>query len=68
VFYFVVDEIDSSQALNRFLHEILTAGGRARMRITAYAIGTKTGQVDKEIRATYEHTKLAEDLALTPAA
>jgi len=67
VFYFVIDEIDSTR-LNRFLAEILAAGGPVRGRIAAYAIGTKSSdQLDSEVRSAYTKAKLAEDLALTPA-
>jgi hypothetical protein len=68
MFYFVIDEIDSSAILNRFLMEILAAGGPARMRITAYAIGTRRAAVGSKVLASYEKAKLDEDLALTPAA
>jgi hypothetical protein len=39
MFYFVIDEIDSARVLNRFLREILAAGGPSRKCITAYATG-----------------------------
>jgi hypothetical protein len=68
MFYFVIDEIDSAPILNRFLMEILAAGGPARMRITAYAIGTKRAELGSEVLASYERAKLNEDLAQTPAA
>jgi ligand-binding sensor domain-containing protein len=69
VFYFVIDEMDSSQALNRFLVEMLAAGGHARMRIAAYAIGTKKlVEPSSDVRQAYANAKLKEDLALTPAA
>jgi ligand-binding sensor domain-containing protein len=68
MFYFVIDEIDSSPALNHFLRELLPMGGPARKRITSYAIGTRRVELDKDILATYEKAKLDEDLALTPAA
>jgi hypothetical protein len=69
VFYFVVDELDSPEVLNRFLMDILAAGGTTRMRIAAYAIGTKNpADLSGDARATYGKAKLAEDLALTPAA
>jgi hypothetical protein len=68
VFYFVIDEIDSTRLLNRFLAETLAAGGPVRGRIAAYAIGTKSpDQPDSEVRSAYAKAKLAEDLALTPA-
>ena len=68
VFYFVVDEIGSTELLNRFLAEILATGGPVRARIAGYAIGTKTSeQTDSEVRLAYAKAKLAEDLALTPA-
>jgi hypothetical protein len=38
MFYFVIDEIDSAPVLNRFLREILAAGGPSRKCITAYAL------------------------------
>jgi len=68
MFYFVIDETVSSALLNRFLKEILAAGGLARERIAAYAIGTKGAQVATDVRVAYEKAKLGEDLALTPAA
>jgi hypothetical protein len=69
VFYFVIDEIGSTQLLNRFLAEILAAGGPVRAHIAGYAIGTKTSeQTDSEVRSAYAKAKLAEDLALSPAA
>jgi len=69
VFYFVIDEIDSTELLNRFLEETLDAGGPVRVRIAAYAIGTKPSeQTDLAVRSAYAKAKLAEDLALTPAA
>jgi hypothetical protein len=58
MFYFMIDEIDSSALLNRFLKEILAAYGPTRERITAYAIGTKGAQVATEVRAAYEKAKL----------
>jgi hypothetical protein len=68
IFYFVIDEIDSTRLLNRFLEGILTAGGPLRVRIAAYAIGTKTlQQPDTAVRSAYARAKLSEDLALTPA-
>ena len=33
MFYFVIDEIDSSPALNHFLREILSIGGPARSEL-----------------------------------
>jgi hypothetical protein len=68
MFYFVIDEIDSVPVLSRFLQEILAAGGHVRMRITAYAIGTKRAELGSEVRVAYEKAKLHEDLAHTPAA
>jgi hypothetical protein len=68
MFYFVIDEIDSSPVLNHFLRELLSIGGPARKRITSYAIGTRREELDKDILATYDKAKLDEDLALTPAA
>jgi len=68
MFYFVVDEIDSAPVLNRFLRELLAAGGPCRMRITAYAIGTRRAELGREVLLAYEKAKLDEDLALTPAA
>jgi hypothetical protein len=68
MFYFVVDEIDSSSILNRFLLEILAVRGRARMRIAAYAIGTKEGELGSQVRKAYDKANLDEDLAYTPAA
>jgi hypothetical protein len=68
MFYFVIDEIDSSPVLNRFLQEILAAGGPSRMRITAYAIGTTRAELGSEVLASYGRAKLNEDLAQTPAA
>jgi hypothetical protein len=69
VFYFVIDEIDSTQVLNRFLAEILAAGGPVRVRIAAYAIGRKTSPIANDaVRSAYAAAKLAEDLALAPAA
>jgi hypothetical protein len=69
VFYFVIDEIDSQDALNNFLLQILKAGGSARILIAAYAIGTKPeNMVSEEAQRAYENTKLNEDLAHTPAA
>jgi hypothetical protein len=68
MFYFVIDETDSAPVLNRFLQEILAAGGPARMRITAYAIGTRRSEVGSTVLMAYEKVKLDEDLALTPAA
>ena len=66
---FLVDELSSTPVMNRFLQEILTAGGRVRVRIAAYAIGTKPAdQLGGEVRRAYERAKLDEDLALTPAA
>jgi ligand-binding sensor domain-containing protein len=67
VFYFAVDEIDALQ-LNRFLSEILSAGGSVRMRIAAYAIGTKKlAEPSGDLRQAYADAKLKEDLAMTPA-
>jgi hypothetical protein len=37
-------EIGSTQLLNRFLAEILAAGGPVRARIAGYAIGTKASE------------------------
>jgi len=68
MFYFVVDELNSSLVLNRFLLDILAVGGRARMRINAYAIGTKQTELGGMVRMAYDKAKLYEDLALTPAA
>jgi hypothetical protein len=69
VFYFVIDEIDSPFILNRFLGEMLDASGRARVRIAAYAIGTKPAEfLTEDLRRRYDTAKLTEDLLLTPAA
>jgi ligand-binding sensor domain-containing protein len=68
MFYFIIDEIDSSLVLNRFLQEILAIGGSVRLRITAYAIGTKREKPSSQVLASYDRAKLDEDLALTPAA
>jgi hypothetical protein len=69
VFYFVIDEIDSQDAMNNFLLHLLNEGGSARILIAAYAIGTKPENLlSEEARRTYEDTKLKEDLAHTPAA
>lgn len=68
MFYFVIDEIDPSPVPDRFLQEVLATGGHARMRITAYAIGTKRAELGSEVLASYERAKLNEDLAQTPAA
>jgi hypothetical protein len=39
------------------------------MRIAAYAIGTKdSAELSNDAKVTYGKAKLAEDLALTPAA
>jgi len=67
VFYFVIDEIDSPSVLNRFLQEISAAGGSSRMRLVAYAIGTKRADVERDVLTAYERAKLKEDLAQTPA-
>jgi len=68
IFYFVIDEIDSTRLLNQFLAEILAAGGPMRVRIAAYAIGTHSSeQIDTALRTVYATAKLSEDLALTPA-
>jgi hypothetical protein len=55
-------------ALNRFLREILAAGGPTRERITAYANKTRGAEVESEVLESYKKAKLDEDLALTPAA
>jgi hypothetical protein len=69
VFYFVIDEIDSTLILNRFLAEILTADGPARRLIAAYGIGRKTPPIANEkVRSAYNDANLAKDLAQTPAA
>jgi ligand-binding sensor domain-containing protein len=68
VFYFAIDEIDSNQLLNRFLREILAAGGSARERITAYASKIKEAEVENEVLEFYRKSKLNQDLQLTPAA
>lgn len=69
VFYFALDEMETSQLLNRFLMDILSAGGPVRMRIAAYAIGTKNlAEPSGNLRQAYASAKLKEDLALTPAA
>jgi hypothetical protein len=65
-FYFVIDEI-SPRLLNRLLSEILTAGGSIRLRVAAYALGTKSSVPDEAVRSAYAQAKLADDLALTPA-
>jgi hypothetical protein len=52
----------------RFLREILAVGGHARLPITAYAIGMKRTELGSKMLASYEKTKLDEDLALSPAA
>ena len=67
IFYFVIDEMDSPAVLNRFLKEILAAGGPARERITAYANKTRGTEVENEVVDAYKEAKLAKDLALTPA-
>jgi hypothetical protein len=67
VFYFVIDEIHSPPVLNRVLRELLSAGGPPRIRIAAYAIGTKRAELGNEVLASYEKAKLNEDLAQTPA-
>jgi hypothetical protein len=61
--------MDSQDALNNFLMQILNEGGSERILIAAYAIGTKPKNViSVEVRHVYENTKLKEDLAHTPAA
>jgi hypothetical protein len=67
VFYFVIDEISSSSVLNLFLREISAARGSTRMRIVAYALGTKRADVEMDILRAYERAKLDEDLIPTPA-
>jgi ligand-binding sensor domain-containing protein len=67
-FYFVIDEIDSSVVLNRFLRDLLAVGGQPQMRICAYAIRTKGSEVASEVQSAYETAKLNEDLEGTPAA
>jgi hypothetical protein len=69
VFFFVIDEMDSFDTMNKFLLDILKEGGSARILITAYAIGTKPENLfSEQVRRMYENTKLKEDLAQTPAA
>jgi hypothetical protein len=68
MFYFVIDEMDSSPLLNRLLLEILAVGGRAQMRIAAYAIRTKRAELGSAVLNAYEKANLDVDLALTPAA
>lgn len=54
-FYFVIDELDSDDALNRFLLDILTEAGRTQILIAANAIGTKPKDcVSAEVQRTYE--------------
>jgi hypothetical protein len=63
IFYFVIDEIDSTRLLNRFLAEILAAGGPMRARIAAYAIGTKPLEPpDSAVRSAYAKAKLTDRL------
>ena len=46
----------------------MAVGGHARLPITAYAIGMKRTELGSKMLASYEKTKLDEDLALSPAA
>jgi len=55
-FYFVIDEIDSSAILNRFLKEILAVSGSSREQITAYANKTRQSEVDGEVLELYTPT------------
>jgi hypothetical protein len=69
LFYFIVDELDSKLALNGFLKELLDRGGDSRLRIVAYALGTKPEDMIRgEVRHAYNLAKLGEDLRRTPAA
>jgi hypothetical protein len=66
VFYFLIDEIGSVLALNQFLSRVLAAGGRVRVRIVAYAIGSRPAEwISGEVREGFDAAKLDEDLALT---
>ncbi len=69
VFYFIIDELDSVMELNAFLKALLDRGGDERVRIVAYALGTKPeDMVRGEVRQAYNLAKLGEDLRRTPAA
>ena len=69
LFYFIVDELDSKLALNGLLKELLDRGGDSRLRIVAYALGTKPEDMIRgEVRQAYNLAKLGDDLRRTPAA
>ncbi len=69
VFFFVIDELNSSRELNQFLMSLIRAGGLMRIRLVAYALGTKPSElIQSEVRELYSKAKMEADLHETPAA
>lgn len=69
VFFFVIDELNSSLELNQFLMSLIRAGGLTRIRLVAFALGTKPPElIQSEVRELYSKAKLEADLHDTPAA
>jgi ligand-binding sensor domain-containing protein len=69
VFFFVIDELNSSRELNQLLMNLMKAGGLLRTRMVAYAIGTKPAElIQNKIRESYREAKIKADLRQTPAA
>lgn len=68
VCFFALDELEGRLRLNRFLQDLLQAGGPLRLRLVAYALNTKASEVvSPEIHEAYGRAKMAEDLRETPA-
>ncbi len=69
VFFFIIDELNSHQRLNQFLMDLIRTGGSYRIRLVAYAIGTKTSDlIQSKVRKCYRQQKIQADLIETPAA
>jgi ligand-binding sensor domain-containing protein len=69
VCFFAIDELPpGGKVLERFLLDLLRQGGALRLRLVAYAMGTRSPEaISLEVRETYNRAKMAEDLRETPA-
>jgi hypothetical protein len=67
--FFAMDELPpGGKLLDKFLQDLVLRGGPLRLRLAAYALGTRAPEViSQEVRAAYNQAKMAEDLRETPA-
>jgi ligand-binding sensor domain-containing protein len=69
VCYFALDELPpGGRVMERFLQDLLQNGGALRLRLVAYALGTRPPEaISQEVWEAYNQSKIAEDLRETPA-